>query len=176
MPAEPTGTFLTLDDGRPAVRFSREYGHPVDRVWRFVTDPDELAHWFPSRAEIDLRPGGAVTFSGDPALEDSGGRVIAVDPPRHLSFTWEDDEIHFDLEELAGQRTRLTLTNVLGTENTAARNSAGWDVCLSALDARARGERFEGPHAGPEAPARQLYEAYVAAGMPSGAPYPGADV
>ncbi|MBT3150307.1 SRPBCC family protein [Streptomyces sp. CHD11] len=175
MPAEPTGTFLTLDDGRPAVRFSREYGHPVDRVWRFVTDPDELARWFPSRAEIDLRPQGAVTFTGDPALEDSGGRVIAVDPPRHLSFTWEDDEIHFDLEELADKRTRFTLTNVLGAENTAARNSAGWDVCLSALDARARGERFEGPHAGPEAPARRLYEAYVAAGMPSGAPYPGAD-
>ncbi|MEV5252486.1 SRPBCC family protein [Streptomyces werraensis] len=174
MAAEPTGTFLTLDDGRPAVRFVREYDHPVDRVWRFVTDADELVHWFPSRAEIDLRPGGAVVFGGDPALEDSTGRVVAVDPPRHLSFTWEEDEIHFDLEELGEKRTRFTLTNVLGTGNTAARNSAGWDVCLSALDARARGERFEGPHAGPEAPARALYEAYVAAGMPSGAPYPGA--
>ncbi|CAM5635566.1 hypothetical protein SALBM217S_00587 [Streptomyces griseoloalbus] len=100
MAAELTGTFLTLDDGRPAVRFVREYDHPVDRVWRFVTDADELVHWFPSRAEIDLRPGGAVVFSGDPALEDSTGRVVAVDPPRHLSFTWEEDEIHFDLEEL----------------------------------------------------------------------------
>ncbi len=100
MAAEPTGTFLTLDDGRPAVRFVRDYDHPVDRVWRFVTDADELVHWFPSRAEIDLRPGGAVVFSGDPALEDSTGRVVAVDPPRHLSFTWEEDEIHFDLEEL----------------------------------------------------------------------------
>ncbi|MGA5116108.1 SRPBCC family protein [Streptomyces pseudogriseolus] len=175
MAAEPTGTFLTLDDGRPAVRFVRDYDHPVDRVWRFVTDADELVHWFPSRAEIDLRPGGAVVFSGDPALEDSTGRVVAVDPPRHLSFTWEEDEIHFDLEELGEKHTRFTLTNVLGAENTAARNSAGWDVCLSALDAWARGERFEGPHAGPDAPARALYEAYVAAGVPSGAPYPGAD-
>ncbi|GAA1413926.1 hypothetical protein GCM10009601_00730 [Streptomyces thermospinosisporus] len=175
MAAEPTGTFLTLDDGRPAVRFVRAYDHPVDRVWRFVTDADELVHWFPSRAEIDLRPGGTVAFSGDPAMEDSTGRVIAVDPPRHLSFTWGEDEIHFDLEELGEKRTRFTLTNVLGAENTAARNSAGWDVCLSALDAWARGERFEGAHAGPTELGRELYEAYVAAGVPSGAPIPGAD-
>ncbi len=175
MAADPTGTFVTLDDGRPAVRFTREYDHPVDRVWQFVTDPDELAHWFPSRAEIDLRPGGTVSFSGDPALEDTTGRVIAVDAPRHLSFTWEDDELHFDLEEPTDERTRFTLTNVLGTENTAARNSAGWDVCLAALDARARGERFEGPHAGAGAPWQELYAAYVAAGVPSGAPVPGMD-
>ena len=58
MPADLTGTYLTLDDGRPAVRFSRTYDHPVERVWTFVTDPDELARWFPSRAEFDLRPGG----------------------------------------------------------------------------------------------------------------------
>ena len=79
MAAEPTGTFLTLDDGRPAVRFTRVYDHPVARVWRFVTDPDELAHWFPSRAEIELRAGGTVTFSEDPNLADSTGRVLAVE-------------------------------------------------------------------------------------------------
>ncbi|WP_081235946.1 SRPBCC family protein [Streptomyces viridosporus] len=173
MTAERTGTFLTLDDGRPAVRFSRVYDHPVDRVWRFVTEPDELARWFPSRAEVDLRPGGTVTFTGDPHLEDSTGRVVAVHPPRHLSFTWDGDELHFDLEELEEERTRFTLTNVLGAENTAARNGAGWEVCLAALDARARGERFDGPHAGAEAPWKELYAAYVTAGVPSGAPVPG---
>lgn len=46
MSADLTGTCLTLDDGRPAVRFSRTYDHPIDRVWQFVTDVDELAHWF----------------------------------------------------------------------------------------------------------------------------------
>ncbi|MFE1249257.1 SRPBCC family protein [Streptomyces sp. NPDC058735] len=175
MAAEPTGTYLTLDDGRPAVRFSRLYDHPVERVWRFVTDAGELRHWFPSHAEIELRPGGTVTFSGDPHLEDSTGRVLAVHPPRHLSFEWGGDEVHFDLEETEGRRTRFTLTNVLATENTAARNSAGWEVCLVALDARARGERSAGPHAGADAPWPDLYDAYVAAGVPSGAPVPGRD-
>jgi len=175
MSADLTGTYLTLDDGRPAVRFSRVYDHPVDRVWQFVTDADELAHWFPSRAEIALRPGGTITFSGDPNLEDSTGRVIAVDPPRHLSFEWGGDELHFDLESLDERRTRFTLTNVLIDEDTAARNGAGWEVCLAALDAWTRGEKFDGPHAGAEAPWKEFYDGYVEAGVPSGAPVPGLD-
>ncbi|WP_369192833.1 SRPBCC family protein [Streptomyces djakartensis] len=175
MTADVTGTYLTLEDGRPAVRFTRIYDHPVERVWAFVTDPDELERWFPSRAEIELRPAGAVTFSGDPHLADSTGRVIAVDPPRHLSFEWSGDEVHFDLEPTDDGRTRFTLTNVLVAEDTAARNGAGWELCLAALDARARGEDHPGPHAGAEAPWKGLYEAYVAAGLPSGASVPGQD-
>ncbi|MDO0909590.1 SRPBCC family protein [Streptomyces sp. DT2A-34] len=175
MTADLTGTFLTLDDGRPAVRFSRTYDHPVERVWRFLTDADELAHWFPSRAEIELRPGGTIRFSGDPNMEDSTGRVIAVDEPRHLSFEWGGDELHFDLEALDDGRTRFTLTNILVAENTAARNSAGWEVCLAALDAHVRGERFEGAHAGADAPWKEFYDGYVSADVPSGAPVPGLD-
>jgi uncharacterized protein YndB with AHSA1/START domain len=175
MSADLTGTYLTLDDGRPAVRFSRTYDHPLDRVWQFVTDPDHLAHWFPSRAEIDLRPGGTITFSGDPNMPGSTGRVIAVDAPRHLSFDWGGDELHFDLEALDDKRTRFTLTDVLSAEDTAARNGAGWEVCLTALDARARGERHEGPHAGAGGPWKEFYRAYLDAGVPSGAPVPGLD-
>ncbi|MHA5047755.1 SRPBCC family protein [Streptomyces sp. SD15] len=178
MPVDPiarTGTCLTLDDGRPAVRFSRTYEHPVDRVWRFVTDADELAGWFPSRPEIELRPGGTITFSGDPHAADSTGHVIAVDPPRHLSFDWGGDELCFDLEALEEKRTFFTLTDILAAENTAARNAAGWEVCLAALDATARGERVEGPHAGATAPWKEIYRGYVEAGVPSGAPVPGLD-
>lgn len=175
MTADLTGTYLTLDDGRPAVRFSRTYDHPIERVWHFVTDADELAHWFPSRAEIDLRPGAEIKFSGDPNMADATGRVIAVDPPRHLSFAWGGDELHFDLEARDERRTRFTLTNVLEERNTAARNGAGWEVCLAALDAHARGADFGGPHAGAGAPWQGFYDGYVAAGVPSGAPVPGLD-
>ncbi|MEU6357332.1 SRPBCC family protein [Streptomyces sp. NPDC047072] len=175
MNADLTGIYLTLEDGRPAVRFSRVYDHPIDRVWRFVTDADELAAWFPSRAEIELRPGGTVRFSGDPHMADSTGRVVAVDEPRHLSFEWGGDELCFDLERLDDNRTRFTLTNVLSAEDTAARNGAGWEVCLAALDAEARGESFAGPHAGAQAPWKEFYEGYVKAGVPSGAPVPGLD-
>ncbi|GGI96990.1 SRPBCC family protein [Streptomyces brasiliensis] len=175
MSAELTGTYLTLGDGRPAVRFSRTYDHPIDRVWHFVTNPGELAQWFPSRAEMELRPGGTIRFSGDPNMPESTGQVLAVDPPRHLSFDWGGDELRFDLEELDEARTRFTLTNVLAAEDTAARNGAGWEVCLAALDVKVHGERFEGAHAGPSAPWKEFYDGYLEAGVPSGAPVPGLD-
>ncbi|MHB9857290.1 SRPBCC family protein [Streptomyces sp. YIM S03343] len=172
MPTDLTGSYLTLDDGRPAIRFSRVYDHPVDRVWTCVTDPAELAHWFPSHAEFDLRAGGTVTYSGDPCTEDSTGTVVAVDPPRHLAFTWGGDELRFDLEDLDGKRTRFTLTNVLEAADTAARNCGGWEVCLLALDATVAGAPHRGPHSEDAADWAPIYRAYVAAGVPSGAPVP----
>ncbi|MFI5794453.1 SRPBCC family protein [Streptomyces sp. NPDC051677] len=169
MPTDPTGTYLTLDDGRPAVRFTRTYGHPADRVWQLVTDPGELAHWFPSRVEIELRPGGTIRFSGDPNMPESTGRVLAVDAPRRLSYAWGGDELRFDLEAVPGDRTRLTLTDVLQSADTAARNAAGWEVCLTALDARADAA------AGETGSWEAYYRAYVEAGFPHGAPVPDVD-
>jgi uncharacterized protein YndB with AHSA1/START domain len=40
-----TGRLETVDD-RPALRFERRLNHPVARVWRAVTEPDELERWF----------------------------------------------------------------------------------------------------------------------------------
>jgi uncharacterized protein YndB with AHSA1/START domain len=172
---DPAGSYAPLDDGRPAVRFTRTYDHAIERVWRYVTDPAELAHWFPSQVEIELRAGGVIRFHGDPNMPESTGRVLAVDAPRHLSFSWGGDELRFDLEALDEGHTRFTLTNVLEAADTAARNAAGWEVCLDALDAADRGESFDGPHAGTLAPWKVRYDAYVEAGLPSGAPVPGMD-
>lgn len=62
-----------------------------------------------------------------------------------------------------------------GEENTAARVGAGWEVCLPALDAWARGERFGGPHAGDTPPWHEYHRSYVGAGVPSGSPVPSMD-
>ncbi|MDI5906840.1 MULTISPECIES: hypothetical protein [Streptomyces] len=58
---------------------------------------------------------------------------------------------------------------MLSAADTAARNGAGWDACLAALDARAHSRSFERPQW------KELYQAYVDAGVPSGAPVPGMD-
>jgi uncharacterized protein YndB with AHSA1/START domain/catechol 2,3-dioxygenase-like lactoylglutathione lyase family enzyme len=168
-----TGTRLALDDGRPAVRFTRTYEQPAGRIWQLITEPAELAHWFPSRVEMELRPGGTIRFSGDPNMPEPTGRVLAVDVLRHLSFAWGGDELRFDLEA-DDHGTRLTLTNVLASADAAARNAAGWEICLAALDTSAQ----EGPAVPPDGGTRSwetYYRAYVEAGFPSGAPVPGRD-
>jgi uncharacterized protein YndB with AHSA1/START domain len=164
-------TYLVVG-GRPAVRFTRTYPHPRSRVWEAVTRPEELGQWFPSTVEIELTVGGQVRFSGDPSMENSTGTVLTCDPPARLSFTWGDSELHFELAEDAPGSCRFTLTNVLGLRNEAARNAAGWAVCLFELDKVVAGTPTAGPHSEDTLPWAPLYEAHIAAGLPSGAPVP----
>jgi uncharacterized protein YndB with AHSA1/START domain len=168
------GTYVELD-GRPAVRFQRTYPHAVERLWAAVTDSGELSHWFPSHVRMQQQEGGTIEFSGDPHLDNSTGQILVFDPPRRLAFTWGGDELHFELEPAGDDRCRLTLINVLDARNTAARNAAGWSVCLDELDNHLSGVVTDGPHRDANTESGQrYYDAYVAEGMPSGAEVPAA--
>ena len=165
------GSFVERD-GRPAVRFERTYPHPVDRVWRAVSDPAELIRWFPSAVELEPRAGGAVRFSGDPYSEGSSGVVLAWEPPRRLAFTWGEDELHLELEPAGEGGCRLVLLDVLGDRSAAARNGGGWYVCLAELVKVLDGVPSRGPHSEDTVPWEPIYRAHVEAGLPSGAPIP----
>jgi uncharacterized protein YndB with AHSA1/START domain len=158
-------------DGHPGVRFERHLKHPVEAVWRSVTDPGELAHWFPCAVELDLRPGGAMrfTFSPDFVLD---GEVLELDPPRRFAFRWGTDILRFELTPEDGG-TRLVLLHALVEEGreAAAKTAAGWHVCLDALGETVAGRGGAAP-GGPSPEWRAHYDAYVAAGMPSGADVP----
>jgi uncharacterized protein YndB with AHSA1/START domain len=167
------GTFVQ-HDGRPAVRFERTYAHPIERVWDAVATPEGLAHWFPSAVEIQPYAGGAIAFSGDPNLPPTSGTVLVFEPPRRLAFTWGGDELHFDLEPAEAGGCRFVLVNVLGDRAAAARNAAGWSVCLAELGKNLAGRPAQGPHGDTAESWRSHYDAYVASGMPYGAAIPGA--
>ena len=167
------GTYIE-HDGRPAVRFRRRYPHPVERVWSAVSTPAELRHWFPSSVELEPTVGGAIHFADDPHMEPTTGTVLAFEPPRRLAFTWGDDELHLSLAALPEGGTELTLINVLEARDTAARNAAGWHACLHVLDRHLAGAETDGPHGSSE-DWQPVYEAYVADGLPSGAPIPTPD-
>jgi uncharacterized protein YndB with AHSA1/START domain len=64
---------------------------PRERVWAALTQPASLSAWFGTRATVDLRPGGAVTFVWDatPELQaESTGVIEVVDPPHRFTFRW----------------------------------------------------------------------------------------
>ncbi|MFI1466571.1 SRPBCC family protein [Streptomyces wuyuanensis] len=166
------GTFIDFQ-GRPAVRFQRSYPHSAERVWSAVSEPDGLAHWFPSRVRLEPHEGGRIEFSDDPNLPATTGTVLFFEPPHRLAFTWGDDEIHLEVAP-EGEGCRLTLTNVLSARDTAARNAAGWSVCLTELDRSLEGAAGSGPHGESAEPWKPYYDAYVADGMPAGAEIPGA--
>ena len=75
------GTLETVD-GRPTLRFERTIDHPVERVWRAVSEPAELAQWFPGA--VDWTPAPGETFeAGDADLV-----VTEFDAPRRLAWTY----------------------------------------------------------------------------------------
>ena len=84
------GTLETID-GRPALRFERRLAHPVDRVWRAITEPDELEAWFVARPE--WKPEVGETFN---AMEQDG-EITDVEPPNLLAWNWGDELFRFEL-------------------------------------------------------------------------------
>jgi len=167
------GTYID-HDGRPAVRFRRRYPHSIEQVWSAVSTPAELIRWFPSSVEFEPREGGTIRFADDPYMEPTTGIVLTYEPPRRLAFTWGGDELHLALDALPAGGTELTLINLLEARDSAARNAAGWHACLQILDRHLAGASTDGPHGTPEE-WRPVYDAYVADGLPAGAPVPGLD-
>jgi uncharacterized protein YndB with AHSA1/START domain len=130
-----SGTLLT-DGNRPAVRLERQLPDPPAVVWRAITDREQLRSWFPCDVVVAggrWEVGAAITFTFPPEVIDMTltGEVLAVDEPRALAFTWGDETLRFELSSQGGG-TRLVLIDELPA-GIAARNAAGWDVCLDRL-------------------------------------------
>jgi len=124
---------LISTGGKPVLRFERFLQRPVEQVWRAVTDPVEMQTWFPTRIEIDRWETGATLthhFDGQP-YDPLPGTVIECSGPHRLVFTWGEDTIGFELSA-TGDGTTFVLTEELGASK-AARNAAGWEVCLDRL-------------------------------------------
>jgi uncharacterized protein YndB with AHSA1/START domain len=168
------GAYDTIEN-QPALRFERRLSHPVEVVWRAITESDELERWFPSRVEVDdLRTGAEMTFrfehmplEGMPSTIT--GRVTEFDPPRVFAFYWGDDHLRFECEPAGADACTLRLTVLLDQRDKAARDSAGWHVCLDRLEAVLAG----GGEASDGGDWRSLYEEYQRRGTPAGAPIPG---
>lgn len=122
-----TGTLQTID-GRPALRFERRLPHPVERVWRAVSEPAELARWFV--APVHWTPAAGETFE---AMGESGA-ITELDPPRALEWTWGDELFRFELRP-DGDGCLLAFTHVLHDRALGAQHAAGWDSYLDRLDA-----------------------------------------
>lgn len=173
------GTFEEIA-GRGALVFRRELDVAAGRVWEAVTAPAGLAAWFPCRLDGDLTAVGStlefVFPDEDPQGADAThGVVLVAEPGRRLAFTWESDELRIVLEPRGQHRCGLEFVALLPAEDVsaAARTAAGWHACLDALAEHLATGAPRPLSADPAEDFHGLYDAYVAAGFPSGAPVPG---
>jgi uncharacterized protein YndB with AHSA1/START domain len=167
-----TGTYEERN-GQPVVRFERTFPYPVKAVWEAITDPAELAAWFPTTVEFDhLAPGVTIAFRFEnDAYPPMSGEVLEVVPSRRLEFTWGPDRLTFELEPIEhGAACRLSFSVALDSAGKAARDSAGWEQCLDTLEVVVSGGTVKRPMASEVW--REYYDQYRRLGLPASAPLP----
>ena len=131
-------TLVTGEAGaRPSVKLERELPDPPGAVWRALTDPEELKSWFPCEVVVERWAVGAALSFVFPGHEEytMGGVVLVCDEPRVLAYTWGAETLRFELTATDAGGTRLVLFDELDP-GIAARNAAGWQVCLERLAGR----------------------------------------
>jgi uncharacterized protein YndB with AHSA1/START domain len=139
-------------DGRPALRFERVLPHPPQRVWRALTEPEEMFAWHPTPARFEPRPGGRVEWDPKGHVPDmETGEVTDYDPPRTLGYTWgveegqAPDHLRWELRPHDGG-CLLVLVHSFSDRFKAARDGAGWHLCLDSLaDSLGQGEGAGAP-------------------------------
>jgi len=128
---------LIQQRGRWQLRFTRQLPHSPDKVWRAISEPDHLKAWFPQTIMGEWTVGAPLKFVSK--YGDFEGEVIAVDPPRLLEFRWGTDIIRLEVAAHP-PGTILTLLDTIDQQGKAARDAAGWHVCLDALEAHLVGK------------------------------------
>ena len=136
------GTHETLADGRHRLRFERHLRHPVERVWRALTDPDEIEAWLARSARPPVA-GGTIELEWLNTDENGEryegaelrGTITRLEPP-HL-IEWDTD-IHglltWELREAAGETVLTFICVVELPDDDANEYLAGWHVHFEFLE------------------------------------------
>jgi uncharacterized protein YndB with AHSA1/START domain len=120
---------------------------PAEKIWEHLTSPElNKLFWGGYHQESGWKVGD------DYAIQDAGGKawdtgkVLASDPPRHLSVSWRhlnDPDMKaegvstatFDLQPGVEGVTKLTLTHTIDAPDSKLIGavSTGWPMILSSL-------------------------------------------
>lgn len=100
-----------------AIERTLEFDATPERVWRALTDPEELSAWFPDDArDLDVRPGGAGWWHWE-AHGRYAVRFEVVERPRRLVWVWAR-EPGVSVDESPSTRVEWRLETREGDEGT----------------------------------------------------------
>jgi uncharacterized protein YndB with AHSA1/START domain len=124
------------------VELQAEIEAPRAAVFELVASADGLGRWLDG-AELEPSVGGAVQLTLRDAVAQ--GRVLAIDPPQHISFTWDwlaeplgvVTVVAFDAID-HGARTHLTVRHIGLPARQLALHDELWRYWLARLVAAAR--------------------------------------
>lgn len=114
---QPNNKKMTIErEGRVVIE--RTMPAPIDRVWKALTEVEEMRHWYFELKEFEARVGFEFEF----VVEHEGTtyhhlcQVTEAVPPRKLAYTWRyqghggNSLVTWELSP-EGEKTRLKLTH-----------------------------------------------------------------
>ena len=140
-PAHPLGEIVRHSNGATSLRFERQLARPTERVWRALTESDQLRHCMPCDIVGPREAGAEVTapFWDDVVakygIEDAvlTGRIVTWRPPSTFAWEWDDELLTYQLEPTP-TGTQLKLNIDLGSKGPDVHLvAAGYHICLNQL-------------------------------------------
>jgi uncharacterized protein YndB with AHSA1/START domain len=120
--------------GRPVLRFERRYDTSASKLWRAVSDPAELARWFPSAITWTPKPGETIV------IDDLAGVIGELENESRIEFTVRPEYYRFEVRETPSGATLVFVHGFDVEVATAAQFGSGWEAYLQRLEAHLAGE------------------------------------
>jgi uncharacterized protein YndB with AHSA1/START domain len=131
---------LIQDRERALLEFKRHFNHAPEKVWRALTEDDQLAAWFPTTIDGERSAGAALRFRFEHVqIDPMHGEMLAFDAPSLLEFTWGGDRLRFELAP-DGNGMAMRFEVELDVLGKATRDGAGWHQCLDSLELELAGD------------------------------------
>jgi uncharacterized protein YndB with AHSA1/START domain len=164
-PGPASGARIQKDGEKWTLVIVRELAHPPAKVWKALTNPDDLREWAPFEADRNLGTVGTakLTTVGAPVLHVTDSQITRADTAKTLEFTWGGQDIRWELEPLGNGGTRLKLWHNIDRRYIAM-GAAGWQISLDVLDRLLSGDpigRMVGPDAMKFGGWKQLFAEYT---------------
>ena len=150
-PGPASGAQVRKDGEKWTLVLVRDLRHPPAKVWKALTDPQDLREWAPFDSDRNLGTVGTAKLStvGARTPHVTETQVKRADAPKVLEFNWGGQDIRWQLEPLGSGGTRLTLWHNIDRRYISM-GAAGWHICFDVLDRLLAGQPV-GRIAGPEA-------------------------
>jgi len=124
------------------ISFTRHSDHSPERLWRAITDADEVSAWMDYPTKIDLRVGGG--YLVDFSSTDQGaihGVIVRVEAKRVLAYVWGLSVVEWSIEDDGDGCVYTFVQNGLADRGEDEEGlAAGWHEFLDRLEGHLEGE------------------------------------
>jgi uncharacterized protein YndB with AHSA1/START domain len=128
---------VSVSGERNTLRMERLFNHSVQKVWRAITEPQNLSAWWCMKIDVmKLELGALLDFYAEGGYRDAG-RITELEVGRIIAFTSDGSghSVRFELVE-EGAACRILFTHEYPVGQPPAEPASGWHQCFDGLESQ----------------------------------------